>query len=61
MGIWNDLLEEVIDVGSIPTFKGHLDRCMERTVLEGYEPNDSKGFILVSTGKLGQRMCFCAI
>lgn len=39
MGIWNELLEEVVEAGSIMTFKRQLDRHIDGTGLEGYAPS----------------------
>ena len=33
VGLWN---KEVVEAGTIPTFKKQLDRYMDRTGLEGY-------------------------
>ena len=38
-GGWNELPEEVVEAGTIPTFKKQLDRNMHRAGLEGYGPN----------------------
>lgn len=36
MHIWNELPEEVVEVGTIITFKRHLDRYTDRKGLERY-------------------------
>lgn len=39
VGVRNEQPEEVVDAGTIATFKKQLNRYMERTGLEGYGPN----------------------
>ncbi|MBB6707133.1 reverse transcriptase family protein [Proteus mirabilis] len=36
--VWNELPEEVVEAGTIATFKRHLDGYMNRKGLEGYGP-----------------------
>eukprot|EP00061_Rhincodon_typus_P018569 g47790.t1 len=36
--MWNECPEEVVDTGTIPTFKRHSDRYVNREGLEGYGP-----------------------
>lgn len=40
--MWNELLEEVVEAGTLTTFKRHLDRYLDRKGLEGYGPNAGK-------------------
>lgn len=39
MGIWNELLGEVVEAGTIATFKKQLVRYVARTGLEGFGSN----------------------
>ena len=44
--MWDELLEEVVEAGTLTTFKRHLDRYMDRKGLEGYGPNQANGVSL---------------
>lgn len=55
MGIWNELAEEIVESGTITTFKIHLDRRMNKTGLVGHEPNVGKWTGLVGMDELGCR------
>ena len=45
MGAWNSLPGEVVEADTIVTFKGHLDKYMNRMGIEGYGPRKSRGFL----------------
>ena len=40
--VWDELPEEVVEAGTITTFKRHLDRYMDGKGLEGSGPNAGK-------------------
>lgn len=40
--MWRELLEEVVKVGTITTFKNHSDRLMDRRGFEGHGPINGK-------------------
>ena len=39
MNVWNKLPEEVVEAGTILSFKKHLDSYMGKMAIEGYGPN----------------------
>jgi len=39
---WNEFPEEMVEAGTMTTFKRHLDRYMDRKDLGGYGPNAGK-------------------
>ena len=66
MRVWNEMPEEVVEGGTMTTFKRHLDRYMDGKGLEGYGPNAGKWDEfnlgnLVGMDKLGRRACFRAV
>ena len=40
VGAWNSLPGEVVEADTIVTFKGHLDKYMNRMGIEGYGPRE---------------------
>lgn len=52
LGVWNELPEVAAEAGTIAKFKGHSDRYMYRTCLEGCVPNAGR---LAGVGKLVRR------
>jgi len=43
VGAWNSLPREVVEADTIVTFKGHLDKYMNRMGIEGYGPRKGRG------------------
>ena len=43
VGAWNSLPGEVVEVDTVVTFKGRLDKYMNRMGVEGYGPRKVKG------------------
>ena len=41
---WNLLPGEVVEADTIVSFKGRLDKCMNRMGIEGYGPRKGRGF-----------------
>ena len=61
------LLEDVVEAGTLTTFKRHLDGYMNREGIERYGPSKEEGFILVQLGHHDQHrfgglkgLFFCA-
>ena len=46
MGAWNSLTGELVETDTVVTFKGRLDKYMNRMGIEGYGPRKGKGFYL---------------
>ena len=44
VGAWNLLSGEVVEAETIVTFKGRLDKYMNRMGIEGYGPRKGRGF-----------------
>ena len=44
MGAWNSLPGEVVEVDMMVTFKGRLDKYMNKMGIEGYGPRKGRGF-----------------
>ena len=44
VGAWNTLLGEAVEADTVVTFKGHLDKYMNRMGIEGYGPRKGRGF-----------------
>jgi len=44
VGAWNSLPVEVVEADAIETFKGRLDKYMNRMGIEGYDPRKGKAF-----------------
>ena len=44
VGAWNSLPGEVVEADMIVTFKGRLDKYMNRMGIEGYGPWKGRGF-----------------
>ena len=44
MGAWNSLPGEVVEAGTVVTFKGCLDKYMNRMGIEGYGLRKGRGF-----------------
>ena len=44
LGAWNSLPGEVMDVDTVVTFKGRLDKYMNRMGRERYGPQKGRGF-----------------
>lgn len=65
VGIWNMLLEEAIEAGTITLYKSRLNRYMDRIGLVRYRPNADRWDMhkwgrLVGMG-FGLRACFLAV
>ena len=66
MGAWITLLGEVVEADTIVTFKGRLDKYMNRMGIEGYGRRKGRGFLvqsgsMVSAGLESRRACSCAV
>jgi len=44
VGAWNSLPVEAVEADAIVTFKGRLDKYMNRMGIEGYGPQKGGGF-----------------
>ena len=44
VGAWNLLPGEVVEADTVVTFKGRLDKYMNRMGIEGYGPRKGQGF-----------------
>ena len=44
VGAWNSLPGEVVEADTVVTFKGHLDKYMNRMGIEGYGTRKGRGF-----------------
>ena len=44
VGAWNSLPGEVVEADMIVSFKGRLDKYMNRMRIEGYGPRKRRGF-----------------
>ena len=44
VGAWNSLPGEVVETDTIVSFKGRLDKYMNRMGIEGYDPRKGRGF-----------------
>ena len=44
VGAWNSLPGEVVEADTVVSFKGHLDKYMNRLGIEGYGPRKGRGF-----------------
>ena len=44
VGAWNSLPGEIVEADMVVTFKGHLDKYMNRMGIEGYGPRKGRGF-----------------
>ena len=44
VGAWNSLPEQAEEADTIVTFKGRLDKYMNRMGIEGYGPRKGRGF-----------------
>ena len=44
VGAWNSLPGKVVEADTVVTFKGRLDKYMNRMGIEGYGPRKGRGF-----------------
>ena len=44
MGAWNSLLGDVVEADTVVTFKGRLEKYMNRMGIERYDPLKGWGF-----------------
>ena len=44
VGAWNSLPGEVVEADTVVTFKGRLDKYMNRMRIEGYDLRKGRGF-----------------
>jgi len=44
VGAWNSLPREIVEAGTMVTFKGCLDKYMNRMGIEGYGPRKGRVF-----------------
>ena len=65
VGAWNLLPGEVVEADTMVSFKGQLDKYMNRLGMEGYSPRKGRGFSSVGQhGRCrlgGPKGCSCAV